>query len=356
MYDDMPQTVSGSFSMTTIAISTIFDKEGGISSNYYSKAYENFKSNRTTAAQIMNNKYRNQLYPSSGFMSENPTLIGQSYDESNGKFTENSPEVLIPSFLAAYTGTSVKNQEFNLIPSLLRFLPNWRITYDGLSRIPFIKEHFKSVNLTHAYTCKYNIASFSSYANWVESSNGLGFVEDVETNLPVPSCQFDVASVSITENFNPLLRIETTLKNSLTLSTEYRTGRNLSLNIASTQLVESSNKEYVFGIGYRISDFDVILKLNNDKEQKVKNDLNLRLDLSQKDSKTLIRKINDDAATQATTGDKTFGIQFAADYVFSSKMNIKLYYDLQTSTPLVSSSYPTSSQNFGVSVKLLLTR
>ena len=356
IYEGMPSTYSGTFSMTSIAVSTFFSSTGDASDNYYSTTYQRFKTYRAEAAAKLNEDYKTQRYPTNGFMSTNPALINQPYDEANGAFTQNSTDVLIPAFLAAYTGTDVKNQSFKLIPSILKLLPNWRISYDGLSQIPFIQEHFKNVNLIHAYVCKYNIGSFSSYASWIESENGYGFVQDVATEKPMPSSQFDVASVSITENFNPLLRIEATLKNSLTLSTEYRTGRNLALNIASTQMVESSNAEYVFGVGYRISDFDVILKLNNDKEQKIKNDLNLRLDISKKEFKTLIRKIDDDQATQATTGDNTFGLQFSAEYVFSSKMNFRLFYDLQTSNPLVSSYYPTSSQNFGISVKLLLTR
>lgn len=355
VYDGMPSTTNGSFSMTTIAISTLFSSKGSVSDNYYSETYEKFKANRVEAARIMNEKYRGMNYPRSGFMSEYSHLPSQ-YDESIGSFNQNSADVLIPSFLAAYTGTSLDKQEFKLIPSLLKLLPNWRISYDGLSQIPFIKENLKSVNLTHSYVCKYNIGSFSSYANWVEAEDGYGFVKNVVMDNPIPSSQFDVPSVSITENFNPLLRIEATLKNSLTVSTEYRTGRNLALNIASTQLIESSNVEYVMGIGYRLANFDLILNLKNDKEQKVKNDLNLRLDLSKKNFKTLIRKIDDDLATQATAGDNTFGLQFSAEYVFSSKMNIRLYYDMQTSNPLVSSSYPTSSHNFGISVKLLLTR
>ncbi len=354
VHNGMPTTNTGSFSMTTIAVKTIFSSSGDIGDNYYSKTYETFKTNRAAAVKIMNSKYNGLAYPTTGFLSDNPVL--GTYDSSTQGFSENSTDVLIPSFLSAYTGSSINNQTFKLIPSIIKLLPNWRISYDGLSRIPFIKDRFKSVNLVHSYICKYNIGSFASYANWVEAEDGFGFTKDVTTDLPVPSSQFDVASVSISENFNPLVRVEATLKNSLTFSGEYRTGRNLALNLSSSQIVESSNNEWVGGIGYRISDFDVILQLSNDKEKKVKNDLNLRLDISSKDFKTLIRKIDDDLATQATAGDNTLGIQFSAEYVFSSKMNFRLYYDYQATNPLVSSSYPTKSHNFGISVKLLLTR
>jgi cell surface protein SprA len=148
--------------------------------------------------------------------------------------------------------------------------------------------------------------------------------------------------------------LDATLKNSLTLTAEYRKGRTQTLNIAAGQMVESGNKEIVFGVGYRLSDFDVILRLKNDKEQKVNNDLNLRLDFSMKNTSALIRKLDDESIPQVTSGEKTYSVNFSADYVFSSRLNLKLYYDWESNEPLISSSYPTSNHNFGLSVKLLL--
>lgn len=356
MYDGMPTTYSGTFSMSTIALRTLFKGSGNADNYYQSEVYDQFLANRSKVQNILEGKYSSINYPTGGFMENSVMAPGSKYDPANGSFGMNTSDVLIPSFIAAYTGSSVSNSKMDLIPGLLRMLPNWRISYDGLSRIPFIQRYFRSVNLTHSYTCKYNVGSFSSYANFIEVDDGWGFVQDVTNGNPVPSSQYDVASVSITESFNPLLRVDATLKNSFTFSTEYRRGRNLALNVASTQIVESSNSEYVIGVGYRISDFDVILKLKNDKESKVKNDLNLRLDLSFRDTKALIRKIDDELATQATSGENTYGIQFSAEYIFSARMNFRLYYDRQVSTPLISSSYPTSNSNFGVSVKVLLTQ
>lgn len=342
MYDGMPTTQTGSFSMSTIAIGTFFESVGDAKSNYYSKTYQKFLANRTKVQAMLDEKYSSINYP--------------GYDPANGGVRKNSADVLVPSFLAAYTGSSLSSNNLDLIPSLLRMLPNWRITYDGLSKLDIVKEYVKSINLTHIYTCKYNVGGFSTFANWVGVSDGLGFVEDVSSGLPIPSSQYSVPAVSITENFNPLLRVDVTTKNNITLSTEYRKGRTLGLNIASTQLVESANSEYVFGIGYKIADFDQILQISKEKEVKVKNDLNLRLDLSFKNTQALIRKLDDETATQATSGEKTVGAQFSAEYVFSSKMNFRLFYDRQVSTPMISSSYPTSNSNFGVSVKILLTR
>lgn len=355
-YDGMPKTFTGTFSMTTIAIGTLFKSSGNADNNYHSEVFDKFKANRAKVIAGLERKYEGKTYPYRGFMAEEGAvaLAGKQFDPANGTFSQNSAEVLIPAFLNAYTGTSLSQSE--IIPSILRMLPNWRITYDGLSRIPFIKRYFKSVNLSHSYVCKYNIGAFSSYANYIDMDGDYGFIPDVATGMPKPSSKYDIAAVSITENFSPLIRVDATLKNSLTFSTEYRRGRTMSLNVASEQLIESGNSEYVFGIGYRLSDFDLILRLKNDKENKVNNDLNLRLDFSTKNTSALIRKLDDESVAQATSGEKSYGIQFSAEYIFSSKLNIKFYYDWESSEPLISSSYPTSNHNFGISLKLLLTR
>jgi len=120
-------------------------------------------------------------------------------------------------------------------------------------------------------------------------------------------------------------------------------------------LIEAATDEFVVGLGYLLKDFDVILKLKSNAQTKVKNDLKLSADLSYKDIKTLLRKV-DGNITQASNGNKLFTLKIIADYVFSSKVNIQLFYDKQMSSPLISSSYPVTSTNFGVSFKFMLTR
>jgi len=183
----------------------------------------------------------------------------------------------------------------------------------------------------------------------------LGYVRDVQTNNPIPSSPYDISSVSLSEQFSPLIGVNVVMNNSMTGKLEYRKQRNLELNLTSTQLVEAATDEFVVGAGYLLKDFDVILKLKSNVQTKVKNDLKLSADLSYKDIKTLLRKVEENI-TQASSGNKMFTLKVMADYVFSSKLNIQLFYDRQSSQPLISSSYPVSSTNFGVSFKFMLTR
>ena len=356
-YEGMPKTFTGTYNITMMALATAFKPIGTAEQNYNSEPFNTMLTNRQVIANRLNSKLNNAKYPNSGFL-KGTSLAGTDYNAGYGSYALNSADVLIPAFVAAYTGRDVNSVETSPFLSILNILPNWRISYDGLSNIGWFKENFKSVSLTHAYTCRYSVGSYTSYSTWVamsDDNNALGYIRDVQSNNPIPSSPYDISDVSINEQFSPLIGVNVAMKNSMTGKLEYRKQRNIALNLSSTQLIESASDEFVVGLGYLLKDFDVILKLKSDKQTKVKNDLKLSADLSYKDIKTLLRKVEENL-TQASSGNKLFTLKIIADYVFSSKVNIQLFYDRQMSTPLISSSYPVSSSNFGVSFKFMLTR
>jgi len=352
MYKDMPTTYTGSFHMSYIAVGTFFKSTGNSSNNFSSETYRAFKNNRSIVAQMIGNKYTDQRYPSSGFM-QGSALAGATYNSKNGGVNANSGDVLIPAFLAAYSGKAVSSNRLGLFPSLMQSLPNWRISFDGLSNIPLVAKYLKSLTVNHAYTCEYTMASYTSYLNWA-TNGSVGFIKDVTTGNPIPSSQFNVGSVSLTESFSPLVGLDATLKNSLSAKFEYRRQRTVNLNITSAQIMEILSKDYVIGLGYMIKDFNLILKLKN-KQSKVKNDLTIRGDFTVRDTKSLMRNIETDNV-QPTDGGVTTTIKVSADYVFSSMLNIRLFYDRNMSNPLISTSYPMSTTDFGVAFKFLLSR
>lgn len=361
-YDQPQETFTGSFNITTVAIATAFSKLGNADDNYSSKTFDRFLEYRDRMQERVQSQYEGLVMPNSGFLLGNTAYAGKAYSEASkgaavGKVDRNSADVLIPAFLAAYTGRDVNKISTSPFMGILKILPNWSVTYDGLGKLPWMKDHFRSVNLTHAYTCKYAVGSYSSFSTWVpaEGNSTLGFVRDVETDMPIPSSAYDISSVSLTEQFAPLIGVNLAMKNSLTAKVEYRKQRNLTMNITSVQLMEGSTNEFVIGLGYTIKDFDIILKLKNDKENKIKNDLKLNVDVSYKNIKTLLRKV-EEGITQASSGNKVFGIKISADYVLSSKINLQLFYDHQGTTPLISSSYPVKVDNAGINIKLMLTR
>ena len=349
--------MTGSFNITQVAIATAFHHVGGAEDNFASQTFNQFLQNREVMQQRVAHQYEGVLYPKSGFIPLD--LQGKPYDAKNGGVAPNTADVLVPSFLAAYTGRDITTIGFNPFLSILHALPNWSITFDGLGRLPWMRDNFKSINLTHAYTCKYAIGSYSSYSTWVPADDltnkQVGFVRDVTTDMPIPSSAYDISSVTLTENFSPLIGLNMTMKNSLSAKFEYRKQRNISLNVNSVQITEGHTDEFVIGAGYTIKDLNFISKNKEGKQKKVSNDLKINVDFSYKDVKTLLRKVEEDL-TQASSGNKMLGIKISADYVLSQKINLQLFYDHQGTTPLISSSYPVKSDNVGINIKLMLTR
>ena len=173
---------------------------------------------------------------------------------------------------------------------------------------------------------------------------------------PIPSSAYDVATVVLNESFVPFIGVNFALKNGLTFKGEYKQQRTISLNMASTQVVEATGSEYVFGVGYVLKDFDLMLKLKSNKVKKVKNDLTLRLDVGYKNIATLISKLDSEDVPQATAGSKTMTLKLTTDYVFSSRLNFRFFVDYQSNAPLITTSYPMSDTRVGMSVKFMLTR
>ncbi|MBR1630752.1 MAG: cell surface protein SprA, partial [Paludibacteraceae bacterium] len=364
MYAGMPETFTGSYNITQIAIGTAFKKIGNAASNYQSDTYDEFIRNLDIMQRRIQSRYDHGVtYGSTGFLEGTGYAKQQYVHNPNGTVdngvSRTSGDVMIPAFLAAYMGRDANKMSTNPFYGIAKILPNWRITFDGLTRIPWVKKNFQSVSLTHGYTCKYTIGAYTSFSSWVAAGDGsdktIGFTRDVQTDMPIPSSAYDISSVTLSEQFQPLIGLNITLKNSLMTKVEYRKQRNMSLNISSAQLIESSDNELVVGLGYTIKNFDAILKLKGGRQTKVSNNLKLTADVSYKNVKTLLRKIQEEV-TQASNGNKVLSIRATADYVLSSKVNLQLYYERQATTPLISTSYPVTTSDFGVSLKFMLTR
>jgi cell surface protein SprA len=349
MYDGMPETTTGSFTMTTVALASAFESSNS-SNGYASAAFQRFLNNRSIIATRLENKMAGKSYPDVGFLS-GTSLAGETYNAANGSFDLNSADVLIPAFLAAYTGKDALTSGLSFFPALTSLLPNWSISYDGLSNLEFVKRFFKNVTLSHAYTCTYSVASFSSYSTYVDAGDGLGFVQDVLTGDPTPSSMYDVSSVTLTEAFNPLLRVQTTLKNGWTLKTEVRKTRTMNLSISGGQLVQADLNQLVLGTNYKISDFHLFRTL---KKSKIKNELSLTGNLTYKNQQSLLRKIEENY-TQASSGTKTFVVELLGDYAVSKNMSLTMFYDVESTVPLVS-SYPVTSSDFGFSLRFSLNK
>ena len=241
---------------------------------------------------------------------------------------------------------------------MLSMLPNWKIKYAGLAKLAWFKEKFKSVNIEHGYKSVYAVGSYSTYATYMEYTRGIGFVNNTTTGLPVPSSRYNISTVSINESFSPLIGIDVTTNNNLTLGTKFIQSRVLNLSLTAIQMVETYTQEVAFNVGYKILNFKPFnggKKASKSKKDNG-NDVNIRADFSFRNSSSICRSI-DKGTTQATSGNKSFNYSLTADYAYSKMLTFSLYFDRQKSIPLISTnSYPTTTTDFGVSMRFSLTR
>lgn len=370
MYEGTPTTQSGAFQMTTISLGSAFEGMGNANSGYRSKTFEKFVNSLAGFRDRVEAQYAGTVYPAGS------ALAGGKFDASRTPVNQYSSDVMIPAFLKAYT--SMGGNSLSVFPALSRMLPNWTIRYSGLGRLPWFNEHFKSVNINHSYKSVFAVGSYNSYSTFQEYMNGLGFVSDATTGNPSPSSMFNISQVSINESFSPLLGMDVTFNNNMTVKAEYRQTRVLNLSMTSVQLNEALSKDWVIGMGYRINNFDVFgwgTKVSRSKskggnknaanknatttktvQNGTNHDLNLRLDFSFRKQAAIVRDIAS-MVSSASSGNNALKLSFSADYTFSKLLTMSFYYDRQTNTPLLSSSsYPTTTQDFGLSIKFSLTR
>jgi cell surface protein SprA len=339
---------SGSFSMSVISWGTAFEK---ISKNndYISPTFEAFKNNIVIISQRRAAE-RQKIDPS-----YNPDTDPLTGDPIEGVYKSGygstSREVLIPAFFAAYTKTSAQKVGLETFPSVFRLMPNWRITFDGLSKFEFVKTLFRSISMTHQYRSTYQIGSYTTNLNYEIGDGGLNNIRDLQNNF-IQQYEFD--AVSLNEQFSPLINVDMNWKNSMTTRFEWKKSRTVSLNLTSNLVADARINELTFGAGYRFDNVQIILK-SKMGQKLLKSDLNLRLDFSVRDNKTITRKLVENV-NQPVTGQKVIAVSVTADYVLSDRFNLQIFADQTINNPFVATTYPTTNTNFGFSLKFTLAQ
>ena len=370
MYAGNPTTQSGTFTMTTISLRSAFEGIGNANNGFRSSSFIRFCNSLDGFRDRVEALYAGSIYPAG------TSLAGRPFNPANGTVNKYSADVMIPAFISTYTSMSGKS--LSLFPALSRLLPNWTLRYSGLSSLPWFRDVFKSVNINHSYKSIFAIGSYNTFSTFQEYMNGLGFITDATTGNPTPNSMYNISAVSINEAFSPLLGIDLTFNNNLTTKIEYRTTRVLSLSTTSIQINEAVSRDWVIGLAYKLNDFNLFgmggsrrikSKARNKQPQQNQtqststrnssnpnHDLNLRLDISYRRQASISRDIAS-MTSAASSGNTAFKLSFMADYTLSKMLTMSFYYDHQTNTPLLSSnSYPTTTRDFGLSLKFSLTR
>ena len=340
--------ITGNFSISIISWGTAFEKISK-DNDYVSPTFEAFKNNtiiiserRAAERQKTDPGYNPDIDPNTGLPMEGPYKSGYGIT---------SREVLIPSFFAAYTKSNPSKVTLETFPSARRMMPNWRITFDGLSKFEFVQRTFRSINISHQYRSTYQIGSYTTNLNYHLDQDGINSIRDLQNNYIQ---QYEINVVSVNEQFSPLINVDMNWKNSLTTRFEWRKSRTVSLNLTSNQIADARINEIIIGAGYRFDNVQIILKTGGG-QRALKSDLNIRFDLSIRDNKTLARKLIENV-NQPVVGQKVFSIGTTADYVLSDRFNLQIFADHTMNNPFVANTFPTSNTNFGFSLKFTLVQ
>ncbi|MFN8135344.1 MAG: cell surface protein SprA [Bacteroidales bacterium] len=322
----------GNFSMSYIILSSSFKRDNNDNS---SPVFDEMLSYRKTIAQRL--------------AAENPNSVGDSAGWPNG-YGPTQPQVLMASFLAAYAGHDPTKIKFNAFPKIP--YPNWRITYNANQGIEALRKYFQSFNISHAYRSSYSVGGFLTDVNYVDQGGFPAAVDNAKNFIPEK--RMDV--ITLTEQFGPLIGLDMTRKNSMLARIEFKKTRNLSLSFVNNQLTEMRSNELVIGTGYRFKSVPFkVRSMSTGKTVTMKSDLNIKLDFSIRDNKTILRRI-EEVNNQISTGTRQTSINFSADYMLSQKLNVRFFYDQTISKPHVSQQIPTSNTNAGISLRFTLAQ
>ncbi|PUZ29862.1 cell surface protein SprA [Chitinophaga parva] len=343
---------AGGFDVSYIGIKTLFgsiNKQNGMS-----RTFQNFQDYRTIIS--------NRLYiqnPYSKYAPQPGQPNDPAYKYGYGRYAQ---DVLIPAFLAAYTGkdpqkvgllndngvSNVKSNPFSSIKSL----PNWGITYSGLARLEPFKNFMTNFTITHRYTGDLNMSSFNTALNYADPRilGYPGFIDSVSGNY-IP--YYLVPNLTLTEAFDPLLRLDGTFINNVGASIGFKKSRSLSLSLIDYQLTEIRSTTFELSGSYRVRGLVLPFVVGKNGSHKLQNDLNFRLDMSLRDDKTVNNRLDADLVIP-TSGQKVIQVSPSIDYIVNNRLNLRFFYDRRQTIPVISTSYPITTTSGGLTLRFML--
>jgi len=337
----------GSFNVSYISFQTLFDP---FDPNQVSQTFKTFEANR----RLISGKLGGLNPYQSG-------VDADGYARGYGRYAQ---DVVIPAFLAAYTDKdplsirSVRNNNPNLRAnpfSGIKPLPNWKVTYTGLSRIAGLDKIFTNFSIRHGYRSTFSMNSFNTALLFADPLRvGYPSFRDTLTGNFIP--YFLVPNISIQEAFEPLIELDMTFTNQISTRFEWRKSRQLSLSLIDYQLAENRSTEYTFGFNWRKKGLPFFQNLKIGKNgTKLDNDVTIRMDFSLRDDATANSKL-DQGTAFGTGGQKVIRLAPSIDYVLNNRVNLKLYFEQNRNIPKISSSFPITNTRGGVQVRISLAQ
>lgn len=324
-YNSLIQNSFGNFNISTSLIKTAFSQ----SDENSSVPFNDFKANRLVVA----NRLAQDHYGGFGFPTDSDGFpVG---------FGKTNQAVLLPSFLAAYTGKNAEKVDLGAFRDFP--IPNWTLRYTGFMKYNWFKKRFKRFSISHGYNSIYTINQFRSNLDYdpdnpEELDQGDNFKNETL-----------FSNINLMEQFSPLIKIDFEMQSSLIILTEIRKDRLMSLSFDNNLMTEIQGNEYIVGLGYRIKDVKIRSQMAGPR-QIITSDLNMKADVSVRDNKTIIRYLDLDN-NQVTSGQTIWSLKYSADYAFSKNLTGIFYFDYSFSEFAISTAFPQTSIRSGITLR-----
>jgi cell surface protein SprA len=325
---DQGLTETGTYSISGLFVSTHFTKDISQNENHPNPVFDNFLANRYTVAERLQR--------------QDPRLGANLIDTATGfptGYSKTSQDVILGGFYAAYSGMDVGRSAIGLFPAIP--MPNWNIDYNGLSKLPILTDYFSNINIKHAYKGTYTVGNYQR--NLKYDANAIP--ETGKDFVPL----YQVADVTITEGFSPLIGLNVTTKNNWTLGLEYKRNRILKLFASSFNLTEMRQNEFTLNAGYRVAGLTLPIKRKG-RRIYLPNDFRFDLAVSISDNTTIIRKI-DVNMNRYTAGMLNIRINPSINYQINQKINMALRYNRNVMNPKIATQFYTALTDFGIEMR-----
>lgn len=323
-YVPLTPVTFGNFNISTILLKTAFSQSTAESS----EIFQDFRDNRLQIARrlAIENGFDPNITDAEGF----PVGFGKT-----------SQDVLLPAFLAAYSGTGADDISLGAFRDIP--LPNWKLKYTGFMRLDWFKQNFRRFSLNHGYSAGYTVNQFQSNLNYdPEDRQGRNQAGNYKSEILL-------SNVNLTEQFNPLIRVDMEMTNSVKILADIQKDRALALSFDNNLLTEIRGNQYTVGLGYRIRDLKIDTKFGG-VQRILSSDLNFKADVSYRHNETVIRYL-DIQNSQVTAGQDIWAINFTADYALSKNLTALVYYDHSFSEYAISTAFPQTTIRSGITLR-----
>ncbi len=341
------QTDIGTYTVSFLSLGTLLERISQ-DDDWVSGIFDRFEDNAATVANRLADANPNS---NGTYINEFDSLEVANFFEGLGPHQQ---DVIIPSFIAAYGGkdpSRISLNPFKTVP-----LPNWRVSYTGLSKIPQLKEMFQSVRLRHGYNSTLSVNNFQTNDDFEGETDtgpdGIATPQAIDkfgNFYPV----FDIAVVTISEQLSPLVGIDMTWQNGIISEFEWNKGRTLNLNSVGKNILETRNEDIRVALGYKVSGITLPFKWKGNPIT-LENDLNFTIDFSIRDNVAVNRQF--DNSPEVTTGSRTTTLSPSIDYVVNDRIRTELFYNRTVTVPYTTNAFRTVNSRGGLRITFALAQ